>query len=120
MSKIYNDNGLNNFYKRSDKIELSGLSAPSDELIPLAVPAPGTTITAGATGWYYIKGTANAPSQTVVLSVNGVIGVSPHSVSTGNGIQTCAYVRKGGSVLVFYNTPIVNYFGFCPAEGEVI
>lgn len=121
MPKTYNNNGLDaDILKRSDFSELSGLSAPSDNLIPLAVPASNTTITAPATGTYYLKGTAGAEGQAVVLSVNGVIGVSPHAVFKNNGIQTCAHVRRGGKVLVFYNTPTIKYFGFCPDEGEVI
>ncbi len=105
--------------KRSDFSEISGLSAPSDNLIPLSVPKSETTLTASRAGWYCIKGTASVASQTVSLAVNGLIGVSPHSVVQGNIIQTCAQVRKGGKVLVSYNTPTINYFGFCPAEGEV-
>ena len=102
----------------SDKSTVSSWSMPSSKYIDLTLGASGSTYTAPASGWFYIRKVAGATGNWLNM------GVNPHYISctapSSNAELTVIYpVRKGYDVTVSYQaTGATGLFRFIYAEGS--
>lgn len=96
----------------------SGLGMPSSRYIDLTLGASGSTYTAPANGWFWIKKAANGNNQFISLQTPK-IQLDSDTTSSGNYIGLAMPVSKGDVLTIYYNLGgSTAAFRFIYAEGE--
>lgn len=100
-------------------IKMAGASMPSDTYVDLTLGASGSTYTAPANGWFYLRKISNATNQQIGLEANNGELVSNTIIST-NGGEGNVYVpvKKSDIVKVFYGNTTASRFRFIYAQGS--
>ncbi|MBR4983657.1 MAG: hypothetical protein IKY94_14025 [Lachnospiraceae bacterium] len=105
--------------KRFDKFEVSGWGMPSNKYITLTLGANGSSYTAPANGWYYLKKQANGTNQSLSLQTPKM-QVDADATVSGHYVGLIMPVTKGDVLSVYYTLGgSLSGFRFIYAEGEV-
>ena len=105
---------------KTDKVQASLASMPSDRYIDLNLGATETIYTAPANGWVVINKTSTGASQFLeIASMTGGVASKVFSVASGQNFQISIPVRKGVRFMVAYSFGGTTHkFRFIYAEGE--
>jgi hypothetical protein len=105
---------------KTDKVQASQASMPSNKYIDLTLGASGTTYTAPANGWYYINKKAGAADKYLNLAnLTSKFSVGDTAQGTAQNFAKIIPAKKGDEVQVQYDaTGATNHFRFIYAEGE--
>lgn len=100
---------------------LSAQSMPSSKYINLTLGASGSTYTAPANGWFYIKKEVTPDAkQYCALMVSNDVFQAVTAPTGGNSCCTIVPILKGQTITVVYNaTGTTTFFRFIYADGEV-
>ena len=104
---------------KTDMLQASGASMPSDKYIDLTLGASGSTYTAPANGWFWISVRSSAASQFINLG-NGISGYTQnYSVGGNDTMNLMRPVRKDEIVYIYYSVGgATQCFRFIYAEGS--
>ena len=106
---------------KTDMLQASGASMPSNKYINLTLGASGSTYTAPANGYFTICKTANSSSNWAVLcDDNNGQGFQCSANLNNTVLRVTIPIRKGGTCTAYYDAGgVTNFFRFIYAEGEV-
>ena len=103
----------------NDKGTIAGWGMTSSKYINLTLGATGTSYTAPANGYFFVRKVTTAVGQYIRISSNNVMAEMIAPVS-GNWIHALLQVKKGDSALIEYSAAgDIKKFIFVYAEGEV-
>ena len=107
----------------SGKSFVAGLSKPSEKFTTLSAGAVGSTYTAPANGWFYMKGDGIAAFcffGLIAITESGDELFSSEMVVyySGNGLSALLPVEKGQVIKINYYNVNISKFRFYYAEGD--
>lgn len=101
----------------------SGFAMPSTKYVTITAGAVGSTYTAPANGWFYMKGVGTTTFCFLALIAITESGDELYSsemvvYQVGNGLATLLPVKKGQVIKINYQNANISKFQFYYAEGE--
>lgn len=106
-------------FTSTGKSTLAGFTMPSDTYTDLALQASGTTYTAPANGYYYLRMIATTNANCGFQMNSGILGINEEVFQSGAHTGGIIPVKTGDSVGISYWNSNVEAFRFVYAEGEL-